>query len=315
MRLLLACPVAATLIVAADSSPADACSAPQCWPGAITPRDASPVPANLPGIYWKPLGNATGDAGTDPANVVLATAAAPDTELPFTTMPLADGAVLIVPSDPLVENTTYLVKDGNTCGGSGMGPSASFQVGPNAALPIVLGSIAVRSEAVETLTVGTSSGSCSTEVTAHRVTIGPDLIAEAIPWTSVFHFEVVVDGQVWLATDSINTSPDVRGSWQLYRTCPGSTSDTGASPGLSVGPHAVTVRATIPGTSTTLMSDEITVDMHCPGEPGSNIDGDDDDDDDGGGCQATRSSSLPWHALVMLGVAAVVTRRRRRRTR
>jgi MYXO-CTERM domain-containing protein len=52
--------------------------------------------------------------------------------------------------------------------------------------------------------------------------------------------------------------------------------------------------------------------MHCPGEPGSNIDPD-DGDDDGGGCQATRSASLPWHALVMLGAAALVTRRRRRR--
>jgi MYXO-CTERM domain-containing protein len=79
----------------------------------------------------------------------------------------------------------------------------------------------------------------------------------------------------------------------------------------------VTVRATIPGTSTVLTSNAITVDMHCPGEPGSDIDPDevddvDDVDDGSGGCQATPSSGLPWHAMVLLGAMAFVTRRRRR---
>jgi MYXO-CTERM domain-containing protein len=311
MRLLLACPVVATFILTVDPSAADACSAPQCWPGSITPRDATPVPSNLPGIYWQPLRGGSGAAETDPGNVVLATAAAPSTGLPFTTMPLANGAVLLVPDQPLVENTTYVVTDLNNCGGSVGGPTASFVVGPAAPLPTFLGSISVTSEAVESRDVASSSGSCSTEVTAHRVTITPELIAEARPWTSVFHFDVLVDGEVWQQTDSINNFPDVRGTWQLFRTCPSTTLDPGAAPGLGAGAHTVSVRATIPGTSYALSSDEITVDMHCPGEPGSNIDG----DDDGGGCQATPSSSLPWHAVVMLGVLAAITRRRQRRAR
>lgn len=312
MRLLLACPLAATLVLAADPSRSEACSAPACWPGSITPRDATPIPSTLPGIFWQPLQGATDEASTDPTNVVLATAAAPTTELAFTTTPLANGAFLIVPDEPLVEGTTYVVTDNNTCAYVD-GPSASFVVGSAAPLPTFLGSISATSERVETIDVATSSGSCSTEVTAHRVTITPELIYEAIPWSSVFHFEIVVDGQVWRSTDSINTFPDVRGTWQLFRTCPGSTTDLGADPGLSAGPHAVFVRATIPGTSTVLTTEEITVDMHCPGEPGSDIDG--DGDDDGGGCQAAPSSSLPWHAAVLLGALAFVTRRRNRRAR
>ncbi len=314
MRLLLACPIAATLVLAGRISSSEACSAPACWPGSITPRDATPVPANLPGIFWQPLQGATADANNDPANVVLATAADPTTPLPFSTMPLANGAFLIVPDEPLVEDTTYVVTDHNSCGEFVDGPSASFVVGPSASLPIVLGSISATSERVETIDVSTSSGSCSTEVTAHRVTITPDLIAEAIPWSSVFHFEILVDGEVWQATDSINTFPDVRGTWQLFRTCPGSTMDTSADPGLSQGLHVVSVRAAIPGTPTVLTTEAITVDMHCPGEPGSNIDGDDDLEDGGGGCQAAPASSVPWHALVMLGALGVVTRRRRRAT-
>lgn len=315
MRLLLACPVAATLVLAAAPSRSEACSAPACWPGSITPRDATPVPSNMPGIFWQPLSAGfSGDTHDDPANIVLATAGAPSTELAFSTMPLADGAVLIVPDEPLVEGTTYVVTDNNTCDYVD-GPSASFVVGPSAPLPTVLGSISATSERVETIDVATSSGSCSTEVTAHRVTITPDLIYEAIPWSSVFHFEIVVDGQVWRSTDSINTFPDVRGTWQLFRTCPGSTTDLGADQGLSAGPHAVFVRATIPGTSTVLTTEEITVDMHCPGEPGSDIDGDGDGDDEGGGCQAAASSSMPVHAAVLLGALAIVTRRRRRRAR
>ena len=143
----------AIAIVSSARTPADACSAPACWPGSMTPRDATPVPANLPGIYWRPLDSNSGDDPADSTKVVLATAAAPSTPLPFTTTALADGAFLIVPTDPLIENTTYLVTDGNTCESFGTtGPTTSFQVAAAAQLPIALGSLSVVSDTVEMMT-------------------------------------------------------------------------------------------------------------------------------------------------------------------
>ncbi len=263
----------------------------------MTPRDATPVPANLPGVYWRPLdSNSGGDDPADSSKVVLATAAAPTTPLPFTTTPLADGAYLIVPTDPLVENTTYVVTDGNTCESAGTtGPTTSFQVGAAAQLPIVVGSLSVVSDTVEMMAVGTSSGSCSTSILAHRIGITPSLIFEALPWTSVFHFETYIDDQLWQRSESITTRASERGTWVLYRTC--ESDDTGASPGLAAGPHTVKVKATIPGTSTVLWSESLSVDMHCPGEPGSP----DDSNGDGGGCQTSGTSPSVWLLLATLG--------------
>jgi hypothetical protein len=299
------------LLLAADPSTAEACSAPACWPGVLTPNEATPVPANLPGIYWRPLSGANGVAGTDPANVVLATAAAPDTELPFTTTALEDGAFLIVPTQPLVDGTSYVVNDLNTCDGSGTGPSASFAVGPSAPLPIALGSVAVTYEAHLPTDVPTSSGSCSTEVFAHLVGLTPTLIAEALPWTAVFHFEVLVDGAVWQTTDSINTQPSPRGTWQLYHSCASGDVDPGAHTGLSQGAHTVAVRATIPGTSTVLLTEEITVEMSCDtGIDGPEGGGPSDD----GGCQAASGPATSWLALAIVGMIRALTGRRRRRS-
>jgi hypothetical protein len=271
----------------------------------MTPRDATPVPANVPGIYWRPLDANTGDDPADPSKVVLATAAAPTTPLPFTTTALADGALLIVPTNPLAENTTYVVTDGNTCESSGYaGPTTTFQVGATAELPTALGSLSVVSDTVEMITVGTSSGSCSTSILGHRVGITPNLIAEATPWTSVFHFETYVDDQLWRRTESINIQASPRGTWELYRTC--ESTDTGASPGLAAGPHTVKVKATIPGTTTVLWSEPITVDMHCPGEPGA------PDDPNGGGCNAGGTTGSLWLALVALGLVVNAGRKARR---
>jgi len=210
-------------------------------------------------------------------------------------------------SAPLTENTTYVIKDLNTCG-SASGPSASFVVGASAPLPSVLGSISVTTDAIEKIDVASFSGSCSAEVTAHRVTITPSLIAEALPWTSVLHFDVLVDGQVWQQTASINTYPDVRGTWSLFRTC--EATDPGASAGLAAGPHTVSVRATIPGTSMTLSTEEITVHMRCPGEPGGT-----DVDGSMGGCQTTPSGGPAWFALVVVGMVLRTSRPVRARRR
>ena len=307
MRVLF-CLAAAGLLVAATPSIADACSAPACWPGAMTPSPASTVPSNLPGIFWRPQ-NATGGDASDPSMVVLATAADPGTPLPFTATAVGDGSFVLVPTQPLTENTTYVVTDNNTCTDSvgTMGPTTSFQVGPPAPLPTVLGTLDITSDAVEMIDVATISGSCSASILAHRVAITPNLIFEATPWTDVFHFETYVDGELWQRTESLPTPISVHGTWQLYRTC--QSDDDLASQGLAAGPHTVTVKATIPGTSTVLWSEPLTIALYCPGEdPG------DDDANDGtdGGCQAGGTTAPLW---LLVGALGLVTRFRRHRFR
>ena len=283
---------------------AEACSPPPCWPGFITPNTGTRVPANAPGIYWMPMSGDT--AGTDPGNVVLATAAEPTTPLAFTATPNADGSYLLVPTEPLAADTTYVVTDLNKCEGySGIiGPTASFQVTASAPMPTALGTIAEVKNETGPLDVGTGSGSCSTEVTAHQITITPELIYEATPWSDLFHFEVLVDGRVWKRTSSINLTASPRGSWVLYHTC--ESADPGAADGLSAGTHVVEARATLPGTTTVLASNQLTVELKC-GDIG---DGDDDGHNHShGGCNAGGASAS---ALLLLAIVPMLRRRRRK---
>lgn len=310
MRMLLGL-VAGGSLVAATPSIADACSAPACWPGAMTPTAGSTVPSNLPGIFWRPQ-NAGTDSASDPSLVVLATAADPGTPLPVTATAVGGGAFVLVPTQPLSENTAYVVTDHNTCADTvgTMGPTTSFQVGPPAPLPTVLGTLEITSDAIEMIDVATTSGSCSASILAHRVGITPALIFEATPWTDVFHFETYVDGALWQRTESLPTPISVRGTWQLYRTC--ESDDPLASAGLAAGPHTVTVKATIPGTSVVLSSEPLTVALDCPGEAPGDHGGDNAGGGADGGCQAGGSSAPLWFVLGTLGLVA---RQRRGRLR
>src|SRR5688572_7773528 len=49
--------------------PADACSPPPCWPAAFVPGHGGRVPANVPGLYWRPMSEL--DVSVKPENVVL----------------------------------------------------------------------------------------------------------------------------------------------------------------------------------------------------------------------------------------------------
>ncbi|HEX7703432.1 MAG TPA: hypothetical protein VF403_21980, partial [Kofleriaceae bacterium] len=127
----------ATLLAAtAAPSIADACTEPACWPGYFTPADGATVPANLPAIYWRPVGANVGPAANDPTRVVLAAATDPTMPLAFTATVQPDGDYLIVPTAPLVAGVTYTLTDHNICDGDETsGPTSSFFVAPEAALP------------------------------------------------------------------------------------------------------------------------------------------------------------------------------------
>lgn len=289
---------------------ADACSAPACWPGAFLPAEGVQVPANLPGIVWQPTASNLGDPA-EATNVVLATADAPTTPLPFTAMPLGTaGAYVLVPDAPLAPGTAYVVRDGNACGDT-LGPTTSFTTAGDAPLPSSLGTI-YTSYTRGPLEVGTSSGSCSTEVDAAIVDLELELDAGALPWRDALVYETFVDGQPWRATASINvrsapgTSWVGRGKERLYRVC--SAQDTSVGEGLTAGPHEVTIVATVPGSSVVVATQTATVDLSCGGLPPECIDepalcG----DNENGGCAAGRGGSA-WAVLLLAGVLSVLRR-------
>jgi hypothetical protein len=297
---------AATSLVAAAPSVADACSPPMCWPGFFTPGDGATVPANLPAIHWLPVaGYDTPPA--DPSKVVLARAAAPSTPLPFTATKLPDGAYVLVPDQPLMPGTTYVLTDQNACGGIVLGPRVTFQATDAAPLPTSLGALAEAENLVGSLDLATGSGSCSSKVDAHQIGIELQLISAASAWRDALHFETLVDGQVWKASSSAPSVAPPGSSWRgrgvdlLYRVC--KTDDDAISEGLAAGPHEVVMRATLPGSGTVVQSSSLTVDIDCTNA------GSPDPDGTGSGCDAGGSGSSSW--LLLGSLAALVGLRRR----
>jgi uncharacterized protein (TIGR03382 family) len=302
----------ATLLAAtAPPSIADACSPPACWPGYFTPADGATVPANLPAIYWRPVGANVGPAANDPTRVVLAAATDPTTPLAFTSTVQPDGDYLIVPTAPLVAGVTYTLTDHNICDGDQTsGPTTSFFVAPEAALPATLGTLADTDHLRYSFMVGTASGSCSAIVDGDRSTIALALSADALPWQDVLHYQTFVDGTLWSAQTSINDNTAPGSSWagrgvdKIYDVCMSADSsvlDTGLQPGI----HDVKITATVPGSTVALAAPDLSVELAVCPTP--------DPDDLGGqtesGCNASGGALGP---LALVGLLLLLHGSRRR---
>lgn len=300
-------------LVAAAPSVADACSPPLCSPGFFSLENGTAVPANVPGFRWSPMSGPS-PSPADPSKVVLARATAPGTPLPFTATRLSDGDYIIVPNQPLMPGTGYVLTDQNTCGGSALGPRVTFQAVDAAPLPTSLGALMETESHIDPLTVATGSGSCSSEVDAHQIGITLQLTPEALEWRGALQFETLVDGQVWKPSSSapIETQPGTswrgRGVDLLYRVC--KTNDELVTEGLAAGPHEVVMRATLPGSGTVVQSSSLTVQFGCA-DTGSPDPGGEEDEPDGG-CDAGGSGSSSW---LLLGSLAALGGLRRRTAR
>lgn len=303
---------AATSLVAAAPSVADACSPPLCSPGFFSPENGTPVPANVPGLHWTPM---TG-SGTpaDPSKVVLAKAATPSTPVPVTAMRLPDGGgYLIVPNQPLTPGTSYVLTDQNTCGGGVLlGPRVTFQVTDAVPLPTSLGTLAETENHIDSLEVASGGGSCSAVVEAHQIGIALQLSSEALAWRNALHFETLVDGQVWKPSSSIPIRTQPGTSWRgrgvdlLYRVCK-TNEELGTTEGLAAGPHEVVMRATLPGSGTVVQSSPLSVTIDCAGSGSPDPGGEEDITDDG--CDAGGAGRASW--LLLGSLAALVGLRRR----
>jgi hypothetical protein len=295
------------------SRPAEACSPPPCWPGAFVPGDASTIPANAPGLYWRP-GRSGGGAASTTSSVRLTTVSAPSTALPFTATALPSGDYVIVPSAPLVEGTAYVLEDQSTCGGSAGSPRVTFTAGPAAPLPTSLGTVSTIGHGTRLgLEVATASGSCSTMIDAVTFSIELSPSAEAIPWSSLLLYETLVDDQPWAIQESINISSAPGESWKgrardlLFRTC--TPSPDASYPGMSPGTHDVAFRASLPGgqpISTPPSPVELMCDDVMP--PGDEIS---PEDDSSNGCASSTPAASSW---ILIGLVVLFGRRCKTRT-
>jgi hypothetical protein len=248
------------------------------------------------------------------SNVVLTTAADLQTPIPFTANMVSPGAYLLVPNAPLVAYTAYVLTDQNVCTVGVSGPSVTFTAGAAAPLPTALGALdAAAPQFVAALSVGTSSGACSTDVMAATISIDLQPTPEAAAWLDVLHFETLVDGVPWRGSGLLapGTTRRGRGRDSLYRIC--SSTDPLATGGLSAGTHQVAMRATLPGTGMVLMTDAITVELLCESDPPPECAADpaacEDNRDGDSGCTTSGRGGLLLVALV--GLFCTAHRRRR----
>jgi hypothetical protein len=289
---------------------ADACSPQQCSFGAFVPGAQGRVPANAPGLYWRPM---LFSHDATPSNVLLASAASPTTPIPFTAEPIGGTHYLLVPHVSLAEGS-YILADRNDCGPGGTGPQVTFTVTPVAAMPTSLGPLVASAASLEKITLLDSSGPCDVDaqVSQASIQLAPSLVAN--PWLDVMHFETLVDGKLWSYSNSAvqeippGASAAGRGVDRVFQVC---SPNTKAQVGLLAGKHTVSMRAHVPGSTTTIMSDEIQVTLNCgdASDPGP--------DDPGGshatgGCSAGGTGASLWPLLALIGIIARLGARRRR---
>lgn len=297
-------------------------------PPRFTPGDAVTVPANLPAIHWVP-GRSFGSSVGDAQSLELTTTGDPTTPLAFTATAQPDGSYLVVPTQALVAGTSYTITDSSECGGTTTPTAVTFTAGPAVPLPTQLGALTAQSFDVSTLSALTVSGSCTSTVWADQATFDFAVATDAQPWIHALLIETVADGVVWSGKRGIyNASYTGVNHDRIYHVC--ATDDPGGvARGLASGAHAVVLRATLPGTATTLESTEATTTLECDTAPPPAVCTDypglcEDDavvdpdlpDDKGAGC-CSSSKHSPDAAWLLVALAALANRLRgtRRGTR
>lgn len=281
---------------------AQACGPTPCVPAKLTPAGGT-IPANVPGVFWRPLIDAHHpDDRPDPARISLTRAADPATLLPFTATPTGSSSFLLVPDEPLTVGETYLATDATICEAYGPpGASTRFVVGPPAPLPTTLGTLAVSDLVVGKMDVPMQFTPCGVEVTAARQTVELTLAPEAVPWRGVLQLEVSVDDRPWTSSRYEDRTAYTQ-DW-IYHVC--ATDDASADPGVASGSHTVRMNGKIAGTTMQIFSSTATIDLNCSGPSGGGPDG---GSGAGGGCNAGGSGSSAWLGLAL---GALLIHRRR----
>lgn len=295
--------IVACAIVAYPWRAAHACSADPCWrEGYFVPETDGVVPANAPGLYWRPMTNASEPPG--PGLVELVELDRADEPIEFALVELESGDYVLELEADLEEGTEYRLVDESECDSGGrVGPEVEFVASAPAALPDELGELVVTPEGVGEIQVA-AGAACEMTVEADRMSLALVPTADVEPWLDLLHFETLVDGEVWTASaDGRETNPPGaswagRGQDRLYALC---EEYGGVSEGLEEESHEVVMRATVPGTDLSLETEPVAIELDCDGGGSAG----------GGGCAAGGGESKPWVALLVGLLLAAGVRRPR----
>lgn len=318
MRTLAVVSVVAVVLTGIPARTAEACSQPACYAAQFVPATGGQIPENAPGIYWRPLRDNVTAGEPEPANVTLIDVAAPNQPIALTAHRLDNGDVLLEPSSPLIAGHHYTISDRTDCTlGDGVGIGSSFTVTPAAALPTAL-ELGGDQPQRAPVAVATRSGECTTEVDSAQAMIRVARSGNAA-WHDVLHFETLVDGKAWRYSRSLidserpGASVEGRGVDRVFAVCYRSDlAETQAETTYPApGKHTVAMRAVLPGTTLSVTSNEIELDLSC--DPSTKVDEQPDTREEAhaGGCTAGGHNGAAAWALGAL--AGLLARRRRDR--
>ena len=274
-RLTIAASIVALAAALGAAHPAAACHPPKCAGSYPLPRTT--VPANGSHLVIYPRV----DRGMPPAtlDVELRKSGASEA-VPVTVSSMRkDGSFLITPGQELEPGASYELRVADNCEGTGKADSSAvlhkLTVTAKAALPTELGTIIVDQFDRGQLTVATVSGMCDTTIAAAWARARLSLHPEAKPWASMFRYELLVNGKPWRFHENLAWDVDPRAfaSERVYTIC--KSADPGALAGLPEGQSTLQFRATIPGTSLSLISKPITMSLFCAGVPTDDLPGPD----------------------------------------
>lgn len=311
---------------------AHACSiAPMCRDDA-RPKPGTALPANLPELAWH--GCSFDSAQLNP-RLVAHSANGENMEVAFDTNTSDLNFVQLHVRSALVPGSTLVLSyDGVDSSGQEPTPiELSWPVVEVIELPTSLGSLSA-SVVTGSVRAATSTGECARSVFGSYADLAIALDERARPLSDTLRYELRVDGdQPWIFFDDptamftlgMGSSSLGYGRDRLLVACddkpyePWFLPGLRPTPGLESGEHRVRMVGLMPDGSE-LSSDEITVDLSCPGAPTQAVMESASEPDaraqspaaDGGGCSLSRAQASALDAVpVLLALAAL---RRRRRT-
>jgi hypothetical protein len=191
---------------------------------------------------------------------------------------------------------------------------ATFEIVDEAPLPQKLGRLKVSSAKVESIELP-KDAECSDLLEACVVRTELELAAEAQPWTDAWVYETRVDGELWAVSRSQPLPNEQGGSYlgrgrELLLSLRSRKGNPGV-PELSLGPHDVEIRASLPGSGVAL-SLRAPIDFDCKfgSKTGS-------EPDSGPSCRVSHvgrgnaGSGSSARAIAILGLWLAIRKRRR----
>jgi hypothetical protein len=252
---------------------AQACSPPMCSFGFTIPPVFSTInripqlPTNIGGILWAPSRNMNyrGDATR---YVALFQVGAKESKVEVSVRRWGDSGevYLIAPKKELETGAQYELRATNLCQHP-IGPEtpldiSKFVANQNYALPSVLGEIKASETTMQRRSVGTSSGSCVSDVLAAEKEIELIFSPDFIPWAEAAHVTTIIDGN---HTDDHIKIKLAQGlpkiAARVFHTC--QTEDSHADSGLDEGGHSIAFHARLPGTDVSLTTRAFEFDLYC----------------------------------------------------